>query len=292
VHYAGQSATLPELIGLAHNLILLMPYITGSRLKAERAGKHLAELEERAARFIQETPYGPSRRLDADNYAYFIYEFPPQPTPSHELGVILGDLAHNLRSALDHIAWQLALLTTSNPSTQTAFPIFAATDKEKMSKFRIMTKDVLDEARPIMEALQPYHWGTSARANNLWILHSLWNTDKHRMLNPVPVRLRFPQFTGLGGHVHHFGDGRIEVRVPRGANPEKELEPHITREVLFEIPHLDDAAHVVGPEDRVGLEVLRAIHHTVRDEIVPLFTRYLPEVGQVVERKAWVSPRT
>jgi hypothetical protein len=43
--------------------------------------------------------------------------------PTGEIGVIAGDAVHNLRSALDHLAWQLALLNTAKPHPRTQFPI-------------------------------------------------------------------------------------------------------------------------------------------------------------------------
>jgi len=40
------------------------------------------------------------------------------------LGVLLGDWAHNLRSALDHLMWQLVILYGGTPNRRTQFPIF------------------------------------------------------------------------------------------------------------------------------------------------------------------------
>ena len=41
-------------------------------------------------------------------------------------GVLIGEILHNLRSALDHLIWQLVILETGAPptTTKTAFPIF------------------------------------------------------------------------------------------------------------------------------------------------------------------------
>ena len=39
------------------------------------------------------------------------------------IGTLVGELAYWTRSALDHLAWQLALLTTDEPGRLTAFPI-------------------------------------------------------------------------------------------------------------------------------------------------------------------------
>lgn len=44
------------------------------------------------------------------------------------VSVILGDVVHNLRGALDHLAWQIVASTGRNPSTSTYFPICKTAD--------------------------------------------------------------------------------------------------------------------------------------------------------------------
>ena len=39
-----------------------------------------------------------------------------------DLSLVIGDAVHNLRSALDHLAWQLVLANGQTPTTQTAYP--------------------------------------------------------------------------------------------------------------------------------------------------------------------------
>jgi hypothetical protein len=252
-----------------------MPFITGSRLKAERAGVHLEELERKAAAFIDENPYEFSRQLNPKNVNNYIYEFPPQPAPPLALSVIVGDIAHNLLSALDHIAWQLALLKADKPYKYTAFPIIDGTDAASVKYFNRLTQDILPDAIRVVEAVQPYHRGDAAKYTELSILHSLWIADKHKLLTTVPVRLTVPVFSGWGGRIEELKDGTRRMEVPRSAEPEKNLEPHITREILFEIPEL---------RERIPLHLLRRVHHVVAYEIVPFFSRFLPESGDRVER--------
>ena len=259
-----------------------MPYITGSRLKVERASKHLEELEREVRAFFDNNPYRPIRHVDPEDTRYFIYQFPPQPVPPLSLAVIVGDVVHNLRSSLDHIAWQLSLLTTSEPYKNTAFPIFKDTKPTSVTNFKRMTKDVLPDAIRVIEALQPYHAGDTAEYTHLWILNSLWNTDKHRLLNAVPVRLTVPAFSGPDGSIRHLPDGATLMRIPKSAEPEKNLEPEIRREILFEIP---------GPAGRVNLALLGQIHHVVANEVIPLFARFLLESGDRVDRRIGLAER-
>jgi hypothetical protein len=46
-------------------------------------------------------------------------------------GVQVGEIVHNLRSALDHSIWELVILTTGRPPalpTKNQFPIFKSKD--------------------------------------------------------------------------------------------------------------------------------------------------------------------
>ena len=45
------------------------------------------------------------------------------PVPTLRWAVEVGELVHSLRSALDNLAWDLALITTRKPPRSTAFPI-------------------------------------------------------------------------------------------------------------------------------------------------------------------------
>src|SRR5260370_16394428 len=93
------------------------------RVKIERAKKHFHDLQAARIQFMEGTPY----RIDRENNAqtgYNLYRVFDIQTPPAEIGLITGDVIHNLRSALDHLAYQLVLVNGSTPSKQTAFPIW------------------------------------------------------------------------------------------------------------------------------------------------------------------------
>ena len=74
--------------------------------------------------------------------------------PPKRLGLIAADTLYCLRSALDQLAWQLALLTTATPYDRTEFPIFTA---ENNTRFVEFTQNIPATAVAAIEALQPYH---------------------------------------------------------------------------------------------------------------------------------------
>ncbi len=116
-------------------------------LKIERADPHLAHL-------------GP-----------LISELEPGAEPPTQSGVIVGDFLHNLRSALDSLAWNLS----TRQSTSTYFPIYLAKPKD----FHETMGEFISDAQNAIEALQPYN-DTDPLGNPLWLLHDMSIADKHR----------------------------------------------------------------------------------------------------------------
>jgi len=258
-----------------------MPYITGARLKAERAGVHFKELEAQARLFLEANPCAPSRHLDPEDFNYIIYDFPPQPATPDNLAIVLGDVAHNLRSALEHIAWNLALQRTDNPQ-RTGFPIFASVDRKKMENFKGLVKHIDPAPLRIIEALQPYNRTNPPEMDELWVLDAIWNTDKHQLHTRAPHRIGFPVFQGRGAYVRDFDDGSKQVRIPKSADPERNFEPFITQRVLFEVPRVPEL---------IDVAFIQRIHHTVACAVVPLFAHYLPESTGLVERNVGLKRR-
>lgn len=127
--------------------------------------------------------------------------------------VLIGDCIHNLRSSLDHLAYQLALAEAGplppDVERSSEFPIFDDPDDFK----RVRSKGALkgepnpgsgfhkirgmhSDAQDLIEGLQPYHGGDRKR---LWMLQQLSIMDKHRVtlladlgaagwgFNPIPA---------------------------------------------------------------------------------------------------------
>ncbi len=102
-------------------------------------------------------------------------------------GLIVGDIAHNLRSALDHLIYQLALLNgqPTSCSKKTAFPI--CIDEQSFARGRWKAELYIHPAAfAFVEELQPYKAanlaGKRAESSYLWTVSELDIIDKHRML--------------------------------------------------------------------------------------------------------------
>ncbi len=111
-------------------------------------------------------------------------------------GLITGDVVHNLRGALDHLVWQLALFycrgdEPENPR-QVQFPLtnerpHSKTLPEDFAKDRAL-QHVCPDHRAIIEQYQPYNgpitYGNFAVHPFSW-LQKFSNEDKHRVVVPA-----------------------------------------------------------------------------------------------------------
>ncbi len=100
-----------------------------------------------------------------------------------DYSIRVGQIVYSLRSALDHLVWQLVLINGKKPGNRNEFPIFDSEEKyQKESKNKL--KGVSANRCELIRSIQPFsHCGKTG--DHLWMLHSMCNIDKHRHLNVV-----------------------------------------------------------------------------------------------------------
>jgi hypothetical protein len=254
--------------------------LDGTQLKIERAGIHLETFRREFARFLKRSDYRIIREPDPDGEGerarVSFHE-----SPSAHLGIIVGDFANNLRSALDHLTWQLALLTTTAPPRNTEFPIFAKDGPNTQDSIEGKTRAIQNGARDIIKGLQPYHRRGGARRDDLWILHRLANTDKHRVLAVVRhAAILRGLLKGTSEGLEKMFTGPIEdgdvVPVTFDAPPFSEL-------MEFQVELQIEPAFIVSFEEQqvgqtgmVQVAHLPRIYETVRNDVLPRFTGFFP----------------
>lgn len=113
--------------------------------------------------------------------------------PSLECRLAFGDAIHQLRSSLDHIAYQMVKAVTTDPDVlrKVDFPIFVREDRFNESRtVKILERYLrLDQSAEIL-GTQPYKRNpTSPESEPLWILSELDNIDKHRTILVFDPRL-------------------------------------------------------------------------------------------------------
>lgn len=107
--------------------------------------------------------------------------------------LIAGEIMFNLRSALDHLAWELHVrhygrrTIPEEVEFASQFPIFDTYDKWRRKGLRRI-KELGERERRAIRLLQPYqsrHDKWRLVRSDLSVLNAFHNIDKHRQLHPV-----------------------------------------------------------------------------------------------------------
>ena len=163
--------------------------LDGPRAKLVRAVQQADHLEAHCRAWVAANPHRLDCRFEDDaQYAYFRGSLPPR-----YLGLILGELVHNLRSSLDQLAWQLAIshvgearLNEPEVGRMINFPITSSLENFRGHRaipfFDPATLELMDKH-------QPYRNAETHLVNPLAIIHAWSNEDKHRTLTPALGRV-------------------------------------------------------------------------------------------------------
>lgn len=119
---------------------------------------------------------------------------------TNRLSTIIGDVAHNTRSALDFVAWRLALknaphsgkdLSDPRVARKVSFPIATSCKAFRdHAAFTFFSEDAL----ALIEEFQPYNRSPYPKRDALYILREISNQDKHRVF---PVELTALDISGV-----------------------------------------------------------------------------------------------
>jgi hypothetical protein len=166
-----------------------MSALNGCRAKLDWAEKNLDALSEEMRVFFEDDPQGFVTEFDEPDNAHVVFFKQAKEIPI-EWGVALGDIIHDVRSALDHLVYQLVLLASATPHRRHQFPILDHPNdwKGKVEKPPKKGKEgLLDFIDPshvaFIESLQPYQPTTGLP--RLQVLSRFSNTDKHRLIHAV-----------------------------------------------------------------------------------------------------------
>ena len=166
-----------------------------------------------------------------------------------EWGPVIGDCLHNAASALDHLAYQLAILHTGtlppDVARDTHFPIYG-TPREFWDNLQKLRGIGPDQVAPL-ERLQPYYGRHGADNDSLMILKRLSIFGKRRTLRTTGYR--------FGGTYRYDPDSLIDSAFPEGRlelgaelarftfdppDPEMDVEPSFVVRIAFRDTPLAD----------------------------------------------------
>jgi hypothetical protein len=163
----------------------LVNQLSGFKAKLKRADEHLEALDDEIAEFLDSHPYAVRFEIDRETGQHVAKIKVRRDPPAIRWGLLIGDCVHNMRSALDHLAWQLA---GPKPPPKTEFPIFH--DRKEFKRkgpggglYKI--RGIKDpKARALIKSVQPCRSDRSPpKVHPLYALWILSNTDKHQMLH-------------------------------------------------------------------------------------------------------------
>jgi hypothetical protein len=203
--------------------------------KIQRARKHLAELEVETAKFFATGPVRFNVEVVEVNGTRNI-KFNMHVSGGPELiGAIVGDVIHNLRTALDLTACEMVRIAQKSDNG-VYFPFSESADElDNMIRRRNFDRAGTD-AVILLKSLKPYRNGNVA----LRLIHDLDVQDKHRAL--------IPNLMGFASPIIQMweDDGTINPRVIG--------DPNSPSEVKFAFP---------GELEPRGRELIPTLHELV-----------------------------
>ena len=139
-----------------------MTYQPSYQLKLDRAAEHLESIETQERIWRQSDPCRVWTEPDLQSGGKRVWAEVLKPPPV-TLAPVVGDCLHNLRSALDNLAYELALAhkgskMSKSIADKSQFPIFK-TKAGFNHKGKAMIRGVHPGARTVIEGLQPYNRG-------------------------------------------------------------------------------------------------------------------------------------
>jgi hypothetical protein len=156
---------------------------TEARLKLDRANKHIADVDAVVAGLP--TAYAASIEKNPETGQSFIkHALPHDGIPIRQnLGLIIGDAIHNLKTALD-FSW-IETIQRLAPSAMSKFAKFPVYESRKLLEDALRGREIhIASVRLydlIVSGIQPYDGGN----DSIWAIHRLDIQDKHHLLIPL-----------------------------------------------------------------------------------------------------------
>lgn len=214
--------------------------LDGSFLKLNRAKHHFKAADELMQGFNNRKPYEIVTSFEGKGQARecFLRLKEVEAIPI-DLSLLIGDICNNLRSALDHLLWQLWLLIDPTFDGNVYFPICDSPSTFNTNSPRDIG-GLPDTQKTVIGGLQPYRTKNPA----LSILRDVNNCDKHRLI----------QIIGLMVDINRL----IVTPAPITAKLKIPMPPRIPIEILSKSVKVENGATIARiPLDssRLGTEV-------------------------------------
>jgi hypothetical protein len=160
--------------------------LEGTKAKLERADEHLQALHTESKRFLKRKPY--AFTVDFESEAgWYVVRSQIIEQPPIKLAVLVGEVAYECISALNHAVWQLAARKRGRHKVEEIrreiqFPV-ALTPGKFREEPVIRKKHISAAAITVLDELQPHDAKhRPPNQHSLFVLKEIADADKHRVL--------------------------------------------------------------------------------------------------------------
>lgn len=258
-------------------LLWRMNGFESAKLKLARAAVHINAARHAIREYLADEPSG----ITADANGKHTLNFAV--SPPAEIALYAGEALYQIRSALDHLAFDLVKLN--------AMQIQLPASWEKRCDFPLLTEIPMKGNPPIpcglplpynffersmpgismaaftlIESLQPYHRGDGP--TGLWYLAVLSNIDKHRHLNLLNPQadVRFWSTTHGSSVIRTENGAEVEIPYPKGAKMAGGFTPFLS---------FDEEAIGLDKAELTVDHVLQFCLEDVERLVIPPFEKFL-----------------
>jgi hypothetical protein len=158
--------------------------LTSVNAKLRRANEHLNSVHQEAVSRLQPQDYSASKQINANRTRFSWVFHAHKGTDFETLSLQFADCVHNLRCALDHLVYTIAIHESGNnpppEANRLAFPLACNTAQFQDAKRSI--KSLSLPVRTAIESVQPYNRPHPDFPPLLGLLGEFDNMDKHRLL--------------------------------------------------------------------------------------------------------------
>jgi hypothetical protein len=156
--------------------------------KLKRADTHIQTADAVAKAHCESDFYGlkiePYRK---GGHCLRVTEVVPFPT---DFSILVGEVAYQLRSSLDHIAFAFCAPKNRKEEKSVQFP-FASRAREWKGTHANLLPGATKRAKALFERFQPYHRRKEPAVKYLWYINAVTNWEKHRAPATAAAGVRF-----------------------------------------------------------------------------------------------------
>ena len=202
--------------------------LDSASLKIVRAKEHLEAIKKIIRSLASANSYEIVKDASGKEKIHFLIQPPPQ------IAILAGEVVYQLRSALDHLAFDLVQCNASNITLPTNwcklcdFPLWPTISDAMIRRgythpplpYNCFTKSlpgISKAAFEFIEGVQPYRSGTGPH-NVMRLIAQLSNIDRHRYLNvTLPKATQYHYLVLTEGRQYAYGRGGLKD----GCTPEE-----------------------------------------------------------------------